>query len=321
MQKLEQRLLGMVFAGLASVLPTESSQYALAQTDKPPRVSQSANYPKCNLNIQQVKAGLASPVDYLNERFNCLPEVVEARKSGMLKGFLYEPSNEKLEAIFKDYFFGRAGSEKNLSLIVNSNLSSYTRAKEKNPTAIMTPSILLVFGQKSGFYIAFTKEMLSSKISNDADIGSLIKHELQHVKDWHDGIRLGNINLSYPTISLLTTEFIENIVELRARYEELVSIFKNAIEKNKFSFSVSPRYFANMGVHYAAHWNFINNKPATNLEQDISQLQLKEFEGITPETRASEVILRFNLFENAREIVIDNKSGKIATRKPHQSSR
>lgn len=268
----------------------------------------SAQY-ACTSTLAQVRAGIVSPQDYLNERIMCLPEVVESKNSGMLKGFIYQPSDEYLDTLLRGLFFGRVGDGQELQYLVQSIINSYKTIRGKELGAII-PGIIGVFGQGIPIYVAFEKELISStEINNDADVRSVIRHELQHVKDWYKCITLGEVHLSYDTISSTTfrINFLEQLMEVRGIYIELEDIFRESVKTGRVS--VSPQWFGGQASNYAEHYQFIKNEPITDLERRVSQLQIEESKGITPEIRKNQIIIEFNLFgkRDSAEIVTNLK--------------
>lgn len=248
-----------------------------------------------SMSLDQVKMGVIKPQDYLNTQYNCLPDVIKAEKSGLLKGIIYQPSDRELEAILRELLSTRTNDEQELQYLVRSSIDSYK--SPKGHVGIIIPGIIGFFGQELPIYIGFTETLFSSPaVKNDADVRSIIKHEVKHAEDWHNGIELGNIHLNYNTISpeTFSLKFLEQLMELRAVYGELEDLFREKVETGKTS--ISPEWFASQANNYTQHFNYIKNSTTTELEKKVRDLQLKEFVGITPETASDYLLLRFNLF-------------------------
>lgn len=307
MEDLERRLTRRELFDLgrrvgASALAAASLPYEVAaQTN--------ANYqnPKYTLTLDQVRTGKVSPQAYLDERFRLMPEVQEARKSGMLKGFLYEPTDKELRERFRDLFRDRGVRDENqLQSLVDSTVQSYYLSKEEAPSAFITPTLRPFFGQQVPQYIAFPEGALSKpEVNNDADVRSLIKIQLKYIQDWYTILRLGGVNLSYITSPKeFRTEFLRDFMRLRAEYEVLRDIFRERAETNKLS--VSGEWFGVRAVNYTRYLYFVRNNPTTDLERTVSQLQIKEFEGIVPVLKGNNIVLYFNLFGKRESVVIEN---------------
>ncbi len=256
------------------------------------------NYDRCSLSLYQVQAGQVSPQDYLDERFRCLPEVVEARKAGMLKGFVYNPSDRELEDIAKELCFAhQTCTQQELQYATQSAKDGYKERSKIGSAA--TISEFTLFGQKVPLYVVFAPHFLysSDAVNNDADVRSTIIHELKHVKDFYKGISLDDIHLSSSTISPKTfnVDFLVNLWELRGEYEELKDMFRERVEKGSVSVSSSRILFN--AIDYSNYWRLLESYPANELEDRVRKLQFKEFSGIVPERIGEdEILIRFNLF-------------------------
>ena len=257
----------------------------------------SAQY-RCALTLDQAKSGKVTSQKYLNERLNCLPEVLDARDSGMLKGFLYNPSDTELGALLRNLLSGKVNEEQKLSNLVQSSINDYKQAKDnRGVVATRIPGVIDFFGENLPQYIAFTPALFHYPvIKNDADVKSIINHELRHVRDWYGGVKLGNTLISHRTITLnsFRIEFLEQLLELRAVYDELKNIFRERVEEG--STQVSSEFFASRIIDYSNHRGFIQNNPIIDLERRVAEMQLEESKGIIPEIREGKRYLNFNLF-------------------------
>lgn len=293
---------GLAFAAGAMAMACDSDQKPTPITQITP-----TSLAECNLtSLDRVKKGLIKPQEYIQSQYKCLPEVIQAEKSGILKGFLYEPSDSELEARLREIFSSRTDSEEALQYFVKSSVDGYNSTKAKGHAAgILVPGIVGIFGEGIPMYVAFTEELSSSpSIKNEADIRSIIKHELQHVEDEYNGITLGDIHLSYNTISQETFSlaFLEELMELRAVYKELEAAFKEKVETGKVS--ISPEWFGSQAANYSKHFDYIDKSAKTPLEKRVRELQLKEFKGITPQTKTDSIVIKFNLFGKQDSAVI-----------------
>lgn len=249
-----------------------------------------------SMSLDQVKKDIIKPQDYLNAQYKCLPEVIKAEESGLLKGIIYQPSDRELEAILRELFSSRANDEQALQYFVRSSIDSYK--SPKGHVGVIVPGIIGVFGEKLPIYIGVTETLFSSPaIENDADVRSIIKHEEKHAEDWYKGITLGDIHLDYDTISpeTFSLKFLEQLMELRAVYGELEDAFREKVQTGKAY--ISPAWFASEASNYMQHFNYVKNSAKTDLEKKVRDFQLKDFAGITPEIATNDrFLLRFNLF-------------------------
>lgn len=273
----------------------------------PIRISSAA---ECNsVNLDQVKIGTIKPKDYLQTQFECFPKVKEAKNSGVLKGFLYQPSDQEQETILRTLYSTRTTDEQTLQHLIRSEIDNYKNLKGGHVGSIM-PSNVSIFGQKVPLYIIFKGELFTSPaIKNNADVASIAEyHERQHAEDWHNGITLDNIHLAYHTISpeTFSLTFLEQLMELRATYRELEAAFKDKVETGKIS--ISSEWFTSQSVNYSRHYSHVKQNAITDLEKRVRDLQLQEFRGITPEITADSIIVKFDLF-GKRDSAILKKSG------------
>lgn len=261
--------------------------------------------PDCRYNFSQVKAGLVSSNDYLDERSRCLPEADIARRAGKLGGFLYNPTDAQLEVIFRKMFSKIAKNPRELNSLIQSSINSYS--KSKNSTmglGLLVPGTIDNFGARIPVYTAFLPKLfLAGGVTNDAEMRSIVNHELKHIEDWYSGITLSGIYLSRKTIapSTMRIEFLENLMELRALYKELEDIFKERMAKR--TVSVSQQWIGSRGAAYSRYWESIKS-PTTDLEKAVRDTQFDDFKGIIPERSDNIVTIKFNLNGNQYSAVI-----------------
>jgi len=311
MARIYQKLLKpLVYAGLAAIALSPAAgcrEKAIEQAMATPGITQTvASSPQCTLNFHQVKAGSISPRAYLSEMEHCLPEAADAHASGMLGGFLYQPSDSELEQVLTGLFSGRP--EEEVQAIVQANIDSYNEL-EGDAAGTILPAIAGAFGQGTPVYVAFKEKLFSSpQINNDADVRSIIIHEVQHVKDWYAGIDLPGMHLSYNTISpeTISKDFLEHLLEFRAVYAELEDIFRERVDTG--SSPVSPEWFGSRAEDYFLYWTFIEKRPTTELETRIREAQLGQYQGIVPEIREGELLIKFDLFGKQDVLYLKQRS-------------
>ena len=205
----------------------------------------------CPSNLSQIKDHKELHEDYLIRAVRCLPEFTAAKDSGMLKGFLYDPSDKKLEISLEELFSQIARDGGELKVLVQRGIANY-KGRHPDTAAMLSAGIVSLFGHNVASYIIFTQRLFShSSVKNDADVISLFKHDLKHVEDYYKGITLGNMHLSSNQILAdeLRVDFYKNLMELRAEYTELRNAFKERVDFGRTS--ISPKWFGfKMGNYY-----------------------------------------------------------------------
>lgn len=242
---------------------------------------------KSVLTLDGVRSGKVLPQDYLNYMFEIMPEAKEARKSGILKGIFYNPTDKKVEELVKESISSLPIADQQETLRFFSE--GY---KMQDKIAVVVPNVL---GRRIPLYVIFSNGLLSERaVQNDADVKSIARHELQHVRDQYFGIGLAELSLTDETTrNKIRPEFLHQLQELRAVYRELNEVFRERLETG--AFLVSKDFFCAKAFEYAEHWKFLEN-PITELEKRVRELQFDEFKGVIPEKRQDEVSLMFNLF-------------------------
>ena len=117
--------------------------------------------PNCSFTLDGVKSGKVAPQDYLNERIKCVPEAAELQKSGKLKGFLYEPSDEELRARLTEPLSKIKSDKGKLPYLVELAITRYHKShaelkRQGNVEASIVPTHASVIGKKIPVYVAFT---------------------------------------------------------------------------------------------------------------------------------------------------------------------
>jgi len=248
--------------------------------------------------ISDVRSGRIDARTYLNSLANSMPEVVQAKDEGRLIDILYNPSDEELETLFTEYFSERTGSEEALKHFVTVSMTAYKKTADMGNLGLgAVPGIFGLFAVQQPFYLVLTDAFVSSYLQNDADVRSLINHELQHNKDMYAGVQLGDIHLTQITVNAdsMSEDYFENLLELRAYYQNLKDVFKERITSG--TVSISPVWFSSIGTRYHEHWHYIKDSASTTLEKTVRDRQIEEFSGVDPVTVDAETFaLRFHLF-------------------------
>jgi len=249
--------------------------------------------------LEDVKSGKASPESYLSQEFRTFPELAEAQKSGILKGFMYEPSEDELKTKLHELFYERAKDEMTLKRLIEIVMGEYAIFEKESGIVSIFPGIIHVFGKEVPHYIACKEEFFDVPvINNDEDVRGLLgKHELKHVKDYYSGITLSDLHLSIDTITAETfrREFLASLMEVRASYEILEDTFQEQVEKKKIS--ISKELFDIEATNYLNHWKFLEQNAQTDLEKRASDLQLEELKKIVPKKKEGGFPLIYNYKE------------------------
>lgn len=249
----------------------------------------------CDLTLDRVKSGEVSPEDYLSERAECLPNIVNSRRSGMLKGLIYEPSTKELVDLIADSFSGKGYTADEVHQVVRATVESYRSSEKDKSVATVIPNNIEVFGRQFPHYIVVKKNAFENpSIVNDADMRSLIAiNEIQHVRDFYNGITLDDVHLSHDTISPANfrLDYLARLMKLRATHEELDDIFMEKIRTDKIS--VSPEWFSSQAGNYYNHWNFIENYDVTDMERRVRDIQFEDYRGMIPTKERGGISINF----------------------------
>ncbi|MEK6946379.1 MAG: hypothetical protein AABX32_02125 [Nanoarchaeota archaeon] len=252
----------------------------------------------CTPNLRQVRNGAIHPMEYLSEKERCMPEIIAAKRSGELGGILYEPTDQEVEAVLRQSISKKIQDPDRIAQLVRANMESYLTDKSKERIiAKITPSVKAVFGEGHPHYIIITGNLTGFEgIVNDEDVHSVLRHELEHITDYYHGIRFGDMRLSFSTLmgKPVSADFMHHLLEVRATYKELKSAFYQKINQGKSL--VSPRWLGHQSRYYTESWNYLKQNAQSDVEREISKLQLDEVKGIMPEMSNGALYLTFNLF-------------------------
>ena len=278
--------------------------------------------------LEDVRKGIISPNLYLQELLAVSKEAIEARDRGILKGFFFEPSSEELEEFLRNSLSVKIKDkqelEDSIAFHIKNNKFSYGD----------TASVIIYqphFGKEIPGYVMFSRNFLRSE--RDADVLSIIRHELKHLVDYSQGIKLGDIVLNYENAKDINKSLLSDVHECRAYFTELEAAFKELADTGKLSISPDRFYHCASKLHQyrinlasTSFENLRNNLETkeyyteiinkTDLEKKISHLQLEKTEGIATEgfTPSLERIndsttmqmgsITFNLFERSERATL-----------------
>ncbi|MDI6721305.1 MAG: hypothetical protein QMD85_02870, partial [Candidatus Aenigmarchaeota archaeon] len=166
MRQLDKAAAYALVIGSLSFLPgcdrkdTASRQYHVSEHQADTTLTAEKPAYDCKSSVYQVRSGIIKPEAYFQDLEHCLPDVIEAKKSGILKGILYNPSDEKLQVLLREMFFGRT----DVDALVQSSLAAYKGARGEE-VGTLIPEILGTFGQKFPLYLVLKEELFSVFIS------------------------------------------------------------------------------------------------------------------------------------------------------------
>lgn len=249
--------------------------------------------PRCVYNITQVKSGHVPPQDYLRDREKCSFYALEAKREGVLSGFVYDPSDSQLESMMR-ISISKAFSDHELDNLVRREVHHYNLIRNYGGRDELTglvivgalatffPQRIEVFGKPLPRYLIFTRHFFNNTtVNNDADVDSTIAHELQHVSDFYTGAFLRNYINSYDGSSThFREQFLGELLELRATYRQLKDVVTEMITSGHYL--VSENTLGTIAGDYYSHRTFIESFPQSDFEREISRKQLGEFSDIIP---------------------------------------
>jgi len=250
------------------------------------------------LTLDDVKSGKASPESYLSQKFKAFPELAGARGSGILKGFMYEPSGDELRSKMHELLEYRTSNEETLKRLIEITMEDYDLLESKGWIASIFPGIVHVFGKEVPHYIACNEKLFDNRVINkDEDVRALLgKHMIRHVEDFYDGITLGLGDLYLSIDEIKAENFgLENLIslmELRASHDILEDVFKGYFEKK--SVSISEDLFLSEADNYIKYWKSLEEKARTDLEKRARDLQFGEFWRLEPKRVNGGFSLNYN---------------------------
>lgn len=204
--------------------------------------------------------------DYVGHLNKTMPEVIKAKKEGLLQGVYYNPTDRELEEIVKQNFanipdFNPSKGEFQSSLDYLIGIANYRRAHND----IMSTHQENLSNKKNySFIIVWPGAFNNDSIIRDGDFRLAIIHELTHAKDHYDGISYNGRLIDQTKLS---ENFLKNLLELRAVDKEIESALNNPKE-------ISDAYIVNRFGHFVEYRDSLC--PANEYERQIKERQLAE---------------------------------------------
>jgi len=232
----------------------------------------------CRTTYEQVQLNKATPQEFFSDAYK------DCKDKAAVKGYLFDPSDEELEARLKECLPG------DLADLIPRAKESY----KEGGMATIIPAVLPVFGMKGPVYVVVKKNFLDELVIGP-DAESAILHENQHGTDWHNGIEIGGVYLSAHTpIKDIRPSFIQDLMEFRADYAQLEDAFRKSVKAGQLP--ISAACFSSMAQCYYEHWLVMEYFPASEVEAKVIKAQFEEFKGIRPEGEPGGLMLYFDLF-------------------------
>ena len=240
--------------------------------------------------ISNVRNGLISPDQYFNYQLSEIPEAAKAKSSGMLQGILFNPSDQELRTDLRRAYQQRTSSELDLNRIINSDIEGYRNVLRIGGLATVTGSDAGLIGNPIARYILVNGAILKSpKIQKDADVQSALRHELEHINDFYNGVQFGRVILSSNNADNFSPEFFGALSELRATYTELREIYRKMLQSglplgsgfpSEKVLPVSRVYFETKIFEYVVCLINLEKSAKNSFEKEVHGLQFRAFRDI-----------------------------------------
>lgn len=289
---------GNVFTKAIAVTVAGAAAFALAACGTSPGAVQSplsieprsaASQPAASAvplenRLENVMAGKYDGARYVAEVSLEVPEVKALMESGIIPSVLYDLTPQQYGAKLKELLTGKVPPDTLDEWLQHylSPTAELAKTFSFNPTAGRS----FVYGLNLPVLIhipSLFNEDLKTFIQSDADLKLLLGHEGQHARDFHFGISYKDgttITRHNYESSQVSSDFMENLVELRGYYWELDSIFRVEVGIDSAKYSQAN---INLAVYkYYTHWSALALAKRNALEERVWAAQRAEMPGITP---------------------------------------
>ncbi len=298
-QRLTRRkFLGYAVKGAASLAAaTAFGQFLMACSSDESIVT----HVKRIYTIKDVRAGSVEPSIYVSQMSSSMPEIRDAKKDGILKDVMYSPSEEEIRQTTIEAMANMGYDQNVARSSADVALDAYLTVKKGDgDRATILPGVNLLFGAHSPMYMVFL-EGFAGNIETDEEFRMTARHELRHIKDFYNGITLGNFDIT-GTSPGVDSEFITNLGELRATHDTSLAIYRAF--KTAGRLPVTPGYFGREMDRYALYWKLVKTG-STSTESMLADLQLVEFSDITPEELVDGTVkMTFNVSGKKESLVV-----------------
>ena len=239
----------------------------------------------CKYTLEDLRKKSVRPEEYLDDKFNCLPEAVEARNGRVLAGFLYNPSTQALDEALDSYFRNITPNQAQIESLVNGAEELYRSENHREEGAIV-PHTVLALGQLEPVYIAFHDSLFDSP-NEEGDMNSMIGvHYIDsHATDWANGLKMAGVRVDYAhNLSPETTSlaFLNRVMELRALHNELLKAHERANTTGVWT--LSSGYSRRIAEEYAREYGLLANAhDLSTTEEKIRSALMAEIGDVVPD--------------------------------------
>lgn len=242
------------------------------------------------ITLSDVKSGNKTATEYLNYVAKNLPELTDAKKEGVIKEILYNPSKDQVKVLLIELLEGQPQPE--YSQMMEGSLSVLDNI---DPTAVcmVYPANTFLLGKKVALYIMFFPYALEF-LDQEIDIKSAIRHEIYHARDLYYGFDVGDQRITWDNFSRneIGGTFFTNLGEARAYHQELYSILSDVWYGRQ---QYGDRYMINAGKNYVQAYFEMQKSASTDHEMSILKKQLELFDDLRPVDEPTQIKIEFNM--------------------------
>jgi hypothetical protein len=251
---------------------------------------------RCGISFASARSDPALREAYFASLAQCDPSVREARDSGKVLKVLYAPDSARIRKELSQAYGALGYSQADISRLSEATIAGSLETASTALAAISSTDFGFFARGVPVFILAYEKIFTWPQPINRYDMESILVHEVQHARDWHDGVSvppyaIGNREVAEGTVG---ADWTVQLLELRAVYRELDAAFEPKARVD--SFHISGSWFASRAEAYAGHWRSLDSLAVTESEIAVGAAQKREFRGIVPEARGDTLLLRFDRY-------------------------
>jgi hypothetical protein len=249
----------------------------------------------CGPGFAEARSDPSLRREYAAARTECDSGAQEAMATGKLLGILYDPGEAELKSEMGGKYRALGYSADLISDLTDVTLDALART-EGLALAEISSTDLRYYGMGIPVFIILKEPAFTSPVLvNEYDARSILIHESQHAKDWHDGMRAGSLFAGASAYGNGSAggEWLVQLMELRAVYRELAEAYEPMALSD--TLRISYAWFASRASSYRLHWNRVDSLARTGFERAINAAQKSDFQGIVPESIGDRLLLHFDL--------------------------
>lgn len=166
--------------------------------------------------FEGVREGRFSPEDYISYLNENMPEVLEAKKQGIIFGVYYNPSESELERLAARFVegAGTSPSSQDFSEHVYSVANLFYQSKNRRGHNASTPFVLITSGQGNSTFVTVWPSFFTDEFNvTDKDAREVVLHEIGHGKNYYDGL---NVTADAVRLGIVSVGFLPVLDELKA---------------------------------------------------------------------------------------------------------